>query len=100
MTARKATPTEPVPPVAPVPPPILPPSPSNLRDPAWWTALLSFLVSFGTGVGVLVGHPFDNTAITAAIPSVAFLAAIIVPALFVHGSQQVKVARIQQGIHG
>jgi len=99
MTTRKTVDTEPVP-VAPVVPPILPPSPSNLRDPAWWTALLSFLVSFGTGVGVLVGHPWDNTAITAAIPSVAFLAAIIVPALFVHGSQQVKVARIQQGIHG
>ena len=75
-------------------PPIAPPTPSNLKDPAWWAAALTFLLSFGTGIGVLVGHPFNSNTISAVIPSVAFLASVIVPAFFVHGAQQVKVARI------
>lgn len=77
------------------PAPVAPPTPSNLKDPSWWSAVLTFLVSFGTGIGVLVGHPFASDTITAVIPSVAFLASVIVPALFVHGQAKIKVARIQ-----
>lgn len=81
----------------PAPTPIIPTP--NLESASWWQWLLTTVLSIAVAIGVLVGHPFNSSTLSAVVPSVALVAASVSTALQVHGIHKVKVAYLNYKAH-
>jgi hypothetical membrane protein len=77
----------------PTPLPVIPAGTRWYASAAFWTWLLGTVISLATGIGVLVGHPFNSDLISSVVPAVAVLIAGLTTSVFVHGRASLEKQR-------